>query len=376
MKQLLAALLLAPGLAAAQSPSSPFLVQGRVGQLNAPARVFLVQGFQLLDSASLKNGAFELKGRTETPGEAELILTRNGRRPAPQRRASNRTTLYLEPGPVVVTTADSLPNATLAGGPLTQDYQRKLAAMEPAYQQFDALRAIYRKATEAERSTPAFKARMQVLSEAADQEYYTRSVAFIKANPNSWLSLEMLQQLRSVRRPQYATEGPLYEALSPELKASRSGRFYGEMMQGLKNVAIGATAPAFTQLTPDGTKVSLADYRGRYVLVDFWASWCQPCRAENPAVLKAYNAFRNRRFDVLGVSLDNENGRDKWVKAIADDHMPWTQVSDLQGFRGEVARLYGVSAIPQNFLLDPQGKILAVNLHGAELEAALIRFVK
>jgi peroxiredoxin len=275
---------------------------------------------------------------------------------------------------VVVTSTDSLPLAKFTGGPLTRDYLRLDAALQPAIARIKANGAVYQRATEAQRKEPAFMERMQQEYKAINKAMYQQQAAFVKANPASWVSLDALQGMQFMQEPQYANEGALYEALSPELKASRPGRFYGEMMQSLKNVGIGATAPAFTQPTPDGKKVALADYRGRYVLVDFWASWCKPCRAENPAVLKAYNAFKGRNFEVLGVSIDNN--RDKWLKAIADDQLPWAQVSDLQGGDGEAPRLYGVRSIPQNFLLDPQGKILAVNLHGAELEAALARFIK
>jgi len=375
LNQVLAALLLIPGLAAAQT-SSPFVVKGRIGQLNAPARVYLVRGFQVLDSATLKNGAFELKGSTETPTQAQLVLARNGRRPVLQQLTGNRLQLVLEPDPIVVASPDSLPLAKLTGGPLTRDYLRLNAALQPAFQRIQANADEYHRATAAQRGEPAFIERMHQQGEAGTNEIYRQQAAFVKANPGSWVSLETLQQMRFMHEPQYATEGPLYEALSPELKASASGRFYGDMMQGLKHVALGAVAPAFTQPTPEGKKVSLADYRGKYVLVDFWASWCKPCREENPTVLKAYTAFKSRNFDVLSVSLDDEKGRDKWLKAIANDHLPWTQVSDLHGFRSEAARLYGVGSIPQNFLLDPQGKILAVNLHGPELEATLARFIK
>jgi peroxiredoxin len=148
------------------------------------------------------------------------------------------------------------------------------------------------------------------------------------------------------------------------------------MLKSLKLTAIGAEAPNFTQQTPDGKQVSLADYRGKYVLVDFWASWCGPCRQENPAVIKAYNAYKGRKFDILSVSLDKEDGRDKWLKAIQDDQLTWTQVSDLHGWQNEVAKRYGVQSIPQNFLIDPTGKIVATNLHGDELEAKLAQFIK
>ena len=375
LKQLLAALLLTPGLAAAQT-ASPFVVKGRIGQLNAPAKVYLVRGFEMLDSATLRNGAFELKGSTETPIQARLVLQRNGRRPDLQRLTGNTIQLFLEPGPVVVTSSDSLPLAKLTGGPLTRDYLRLDAALQPALNRMKANAAEYQRATEEQRKAPAFTEHMQQEFKAVNKDVYQQQAAFVKANPASWLSLETLQQMRFMQEPQYAIEGPLYAALSPELKTSASGRFYGEMLQGLKNVALGAVAPAFTQPTPEGKKVALADYRGKYVLVDFWASWCKPCRAENPAMLKAYQAFRSRNFDILSVSFDNENGREKWLKAIADDHLPWTQVSDLHGFDSEAAKLYGVRSIPQNFLLDPQGRILAVNLKGAELEAALARLIK
>jgi peroxiredoxin len=374
LKQLLAALLLAPGLAAAQTPSSPFVVKGQIGHLNAPARVFLLSGFQVLDSATLKNGAFEMKGHSEMPGRAQLVLVRNGRRLDLRQLPGNKLQLFLEPGPVVITSSDSLPLARFTGGPLTRDYLRLDAAMQPAFARMKASGAEYQRATEALSKEPAFAERMQQEFKSTDKAMYQQQAAFVKANPASWVSLDALQTMQFMQVPQYANEGPLYEALSPELKASRPGKFYGEMMQGLKNVQIGAVAPGFTQPMPEGKQVALASYRGRYVLVDFWASWCKPCREENPALLKAYNAFKSRNFDVLSVSIDNN--RDKWLKAIAEDRLPWTQVSDLQGPGSEPARLYGIHAIPQNFLLDPQGKILAVNLHGAELEAALARFVK
>ena len=130
------------------------------------------------------------------------------------------------------------------------------------------------------------------------------------------------------------------------------------------------------QPTPAGKRVSLANYRGKYVLIDFWASWCRPCRAEHPNLLKAYEAYKNRNFEVLGISIDDEKARAKWLQAIADDQMPWTQVSDLRGPQNEAAQRYNINAIPQNFLIDPTGKIVTTNLHGDDLVAQLAPYLK
>jgi peroxiredoxin len=144
---------------------------------------------------------------------------------------------------------------------------------------------------------------------------------------------------------------------------------FANHMAELKPVSIGQKAPDFESLSPTGRKIKLSDFRGKYVLLDFWASWCAPCREENPNIVKQYNAFKDHGFTVLGVSLDDN--QTAWLKAIKDDNLDWSQVSELKRWDSETGQLYKITAIPASFLIDPDGVIIGKNLHGLDLENAL-----
>jgi peroxiredoxin len=139
---------------------------------------------------------------------------------------------------------------------------------------------------------------------------------------------------------------------------------------------IGKMAPEISLPDPDGKTITLSSFRGKYVLVDFWASWCGPCRQENPNVVAAFNRFKDKNFTILGVSLDQPGQKDKWMAAVQKDNLTWTQVSDLMHWQSPVVPLYKIQGIPFNVLVDPQGKIIADNLRGPELESKLAEVLK
>lgn len=145
-------------------------------------------------------------------------------------------------------------------------------------------------------------------------------------------------------------------------------------MAGLKPVSIGQIAPDFQLPDPSGKQFKLSDFRGKYVLLDFWASWCAPCREENPNIVKQFERFKSKNFTVVGVSLDDD--RAAWLKAIKDDRLNWPHLSELKKWDGKVSLLYKVEGIPASFLLDPQGKIVSKNLRGADLEQFLVKTLK
>lgn len=193
---------------------------------------------------------------------------------------------------------------------------------------------------------------------------------FIRQHPDSWISFVTLVSM--FNDIDADTAASLYTGLSPRLKGYGAIAELGKRIKGMTVAAVGKPAPDFTEPDSTGRPVSLSAYRGKYVLVTFWASWCHGCRAENRFLVPAYTQYKDKGFEILGVSLDGGSlGRELWLKAVAQDKTAWTQISDLKGGANVAAVEYGVSAIPRNFLVDPQGKIVAMDLDETGLNKEL-----
>ena len=187
---------------------------------------------------------------------------------------------------------------------------------------------------------------------------------FVQKNSSAFISLLLIPNIAGSTN-NYIEADSLLSALTDNIESSATAKSIRGYLVSQKKTSIGALAPDFRLADTSGNKIALSDLKGKYVLLDFWAAWCGPCRQENPNVVQAFKTYKNDGFTVFGVSLDRE--KRSWLKAINDDNLQWQHVSDLKYWGSEAAILYGITSIPRNFLLNPSGKIIGRDLRGQDL---------
>lgn len=329
------------------------------GDLPDSAKVYLRRSTPDLqpgetDSTAVNGGSFRFEGAIEEP-RLYFLFVEGSRGAIP---------LILEEGEIeVVAHKDSLNAAVVSGSVQNETYA---AFLDGARQLSERMGSINRdmQAAMASRDTANMNSLRDEYFEL-QKEGTEYEAEFARTHPDALISALLLRRMLETKAVPVSRIDSLYQGLTPEMRNTETASWLAEKLETAKKTAIGSKAPEFSAPTPDGKELALSEVLGKVTLVDFWAAWCRPCRAENPNIVRVYEKYKDKGLSILGVSLDR-NASD-WKKAIEEDGLAWHHVSNVDYF-DEIAELYNVNAIPASFILDENGVIIAKDLRGPALE--------
>jgi peroxiredoxin len=309
------------------------------------------------DSARLDHGFFTFKGRSDTAEFCRFYMHKDG-------EPNNFKGFFLENGKLsVLIKKDSLGDAMVTGTPTQDEFNQFDNVDDKPYQdRHDEIMKQYRAARD-KKNQKAMDS-IDLVYDHQDSIHKAFIAEYARTHPSSTIAAyELYENFRY--NPDAKQVEKLYGMLNDSARSTHYGRKLNEMVQHALATDLGQLAPDFSVPDPDGKPVQLSSFKGKYVLLDFWASWCGPCRRENPAVVKAYQRFHDKGFDIFSVSIDES--RDEWLAAVKKDGLTWTQASDLKGWETPATTSYGIQGIPMNFLLDKEGKIIGKDLRDESL---------
>ncbi|MBS1597341.1 MAG: AhpC/TSA family protein [Bacteroidetes bacterium] len=321
---------------------------------------FFVAGQTYIDSCRPKNKIFSFTSDIGEPVEAE-IYPKYGGHSHGVKHYNDYVDFFIEPGSISITCTDSFSNAIVKAGELNKDY-KYLKDLEKFYQAQVTSMNNYLSEAEKMKDEQAIKKWQASIDSGMNLSHEKVYGEYFKKNPAAPLALFALNQYAGMGSINPSIAEPLYKKLAIEQRNTKAGKDLESRIQIAKKTAIGSKALEFSQKDTAGKLISLSSFKGNYVLLNFWASWCGPCREENPGLVKVFHEYEDKDFKILSVSLDKANGYKNWINAIHADGLSWTHVSDLKFWNNAAARQYGVLMLPQNYLIDKNGVIIATNL--------------
>lgn len=351
--------ILAPQLLIAQTFT--YEIKGEIKGLKNDTLIFAIdddKGGQTLMQAIGNNDKFSIKGTANFP---RSVFAQIG-----SERSRDYFSFFLDKGIITIKgDRNDLQHVKVSGTPINDEYTRAAKSMDVFYKRLQPLQHAMREMED--RSGPDFQ-QLQEKASVINKELLDFQVKYIKEHPKSMFSATRLHVLSD--RIELSTLDELFSALQSPAKELAQTYKLADRIAAKKVTAIGQLAYAFSAKDKDGKLIELNDFKGKYVLLEFWASWCVPCRKESPALRKAYQLYKDEPFEIISISSDEDEK--KWLEAIVVDQIgEWIHISDSRSSGNHIASAYGVQPIPDNFLIDPKGKIIARKLSGNELEKTL-----
>lgn len=347
-----------------QLKDNEFLIKGKINGIADGKKVFVElpteTGSTFKDTGVVNKGTFELKGTVEG---MELAFIR-------VEEQEFNLPIILENGEIkAIINKDTIEKSSVTGtknNDIFQKFNDDTKAISDKVTKFQKDNSQKMMIAQRSKDTVTINAlKKQYIAYQEEMNLFSKK--FIKENPNAYLSVLLLENFLMRKYLETSEITALYDKLADDVKKTKSGERIKTSLNAIKTVVIGKPAPMFSGPSPDGKTVSLKEVMGKVTIIDFWASWCAPCRAENPNVVALYNEFHSKGLNIIGVSLDKDAA--KWKEAIAKDGLIWSHVSNLKFWEDPIAKQFNIQSIPATYILDAKGVIVAKDLRGEALKA-------